>query len=117
MEFAAAISLVAIAALLVAQVGLVVAEELTVLHAAREGARAAAVYNDDARARDAALQAGNLDPARATVEVTPGLRDVGTPVRVRVRYRPTAMPFAGEFLPAGFELSASVQMRTERAPP
>jgi Flp pilus assembly protein TadG len=65
-EFAAVLPLVAVSLLLVAQIGLLVSEQLAVQHAAREGARAAAVWNDDARARDAALNAGNLDPARTT---------------------------------------------------
>ena len=116
-EFAAVLPLVAVTLVLVAQVGLLVSEQLAVQHAAREGARAAAVWNDDARAREAALAAGNLDPARATVEVTPSTRDVGAPVRVEVGYVPTKMPFVGQFLPSGLRLSAAVTMRTERAPP
>ncbi|MFA5891944.1 MAG: TadE/TadG family type IV pilus assembly protein, partial [Actinomycetota bacterium] len=93
-EFAAVLPLVAISMLLVAQVGVLVVEELSVLHAAREGARAAAIYNDDARARDVVLQAGNLDPERARIQIDPAWRDVGTSVRVSVWYRPAAVPFA-----------------------
>lgn len=112
-EFAAVLPLVAVALLLVAQVGLLVAEQMTVQHAAREGARAGAVWNDDERARDAVLAV--LDPARAEVEVTPAVRDVGDPVRVVVRYRPGVMPLVGRFLPDGIVLRAAVEMRTERA--
>lgn len=115
-EFAAALPLVAIAMLLVAQVGVLVGEQLAVQHAAREGAREAAVWNDDERAREAALAAGNLDPARAEIEVAPAERAVGTPVLVTVRYRPTVMPLLETFVPDDVVLSASVSMRTERAP-
>ena len=113
-EFAAVLPLVAVAMLLVAQIGLLVAEQLTVTHAAREGARAAAVANDDEAARAAALEAGGLDPARATVEVSPDARDVGEPVTVTVTYEPARMPIVGRFMPA-IELHAAVSMRTERA--
>jgi Flp pilus assembly protein TadG len=115
-EFAAVLPLVAVSLLLVAQIGLLVSEQLAVQHAAREGAREAAVWNDDARARDAALTAGDLDPSRTTVLITPSQRDVGTPVRVEVRYTPVAMPVVGRFMPSSTTLRASVEMRTERAP-
>ena len=116
-EFAAVLPLLAVSMLLVAQIGLFVSEQLAVQHAAREGAREAAVWNDDARARDAALRAGNLDASRTTITITPARRDVGTPVRVEVRYTPVAMPVVGRFMPASTTLHAVVEMRTERAPP
>ena len=116
-EFAAVLPLVAVSLLLVAQIGLLVSEQLAVQHAAREGAREAAVWNDDARARDAVLRAGNLDPARTTITITPAQRGVGTPVRVEVRYTPIEMPVVGRFMPASTTLRATVEMRTERAPP
>jgi len=116
-EFAAVLPLVAVSLLLVAQIGLLVSEQLAVQHAAREAAREAAVWNDDGRARDAALRAGNLDPARTTILITPTHRDVGTPVRVEVRYTPVEMPVVGRFMPSSTTLHATVEMRTERAPP
>jgi len=116
-EFAAVLPLVAVSMLLVAQIALLVSEQLAVQHAAREGARAAAVWNDDARARTAALDAGNLDASRTTITISPSHRDVGTPVRVEVRFRPIGMPVVGRFMPSATTLSAAVEMRTERAPP
>jgi Flp pilus assembly protein TadG len=116
-EFAAVLPLVAVSMLLVAQIGLLVSEQLAVQHAAREGARAAAVWNDDARARTAALDAGNLDASRTTITISPSHRDVGMPVRVEVRFRPIGMPVVGRFMPSATTLSAAVEMRTERAPP
>lgn len=107
--------LVLIALLLVVQVALVVAEQLIVQHAAREGAREAAVWNDDGKARDAAIRAGNLDTDRASIDVTPSDRPVGTPVLVTVRYRvPLIVPYVARFLPAEVTLQASSEYRVER---
>ena len=104
-----------ISLLLVVQVALVVAEQLVVQHAAREGAREAAVWNDDARARDAAIRAGNLESDRADVAVSPSDRPVGTPVTVTVRYRvPLVVPYVSRFLADEVTLSASSVYRTER---
>jgi Flp pilus assembly protein TadG len=116
-EFAAVLPLVAVTMLLVAQMGLLVSEQLAVQHAAREGARTAAVSNDDDAARDAALRAGNLDPDRTTIEVSPATRDVGTRVTVTVHYEPVEVPLVGRFMPADVRLHSAVSMRTERAPP
>ncbi|MFN2614026.1 MAG: TadE/TadG family type IV pilus assembly protein, partial [Actinomycetota bacterium] len=92
-EVAATLPFVAIAMALVAQIGLLVSEQLAVQHAAREGARVAAVTNDDAAARDAALRAGALDPARATIDITPSTRAVGDPVTVSITYTPLTFPY------------------------
>jgi Flp pilus assembly protein TadG len=118
-EFAAVLPLAIVALLLLVQVALLVSEQLSVQHAAREGARAAAVWNDDERARDAALEAGALDANRTTVDVEPAQRSVGDPVRVTIRYAPRiVVPLVGAFVPSGITLHASVEMRTEReAPP
>lgn len=113
---AAVLPLVAIVMLLVAQVGLLVAEQLAVQHAAREGARVAAVTNDDDAARTAAIEAGDLSADRAEVEVSPAVREAGDPVRVTIVYAPTVMPFVERFVPGDITLRASVSMRTERAP-
>jgi Flp pilus assembly protein TadG len=116
-EFAAVLPLVLISFLLVVQVALVVAEQLIVQHAAREGAREAAVWNDDARARDATIRAGNLDGDRAEITVTPSDRPVGSPVLVTVRYRvPLVVPYVARFLPADVTLTASSEYRVEREP-
>lgn len=116
-EFAVVLPLALVAMLLVVQVALVVAQQLVVQHAAREGAREAAVWNDDARAREAVIRAGDLDPDRTEIEVTPADRPVGAPVRVFVRYRaPLVVPYVARFLPAETTLSASVEYRVEREP-
>jgi Flp pilus assembly protein TadG len=116
-EFAAVLPLVLISLLLVVQVALVVAEQLIVQHAAREGAREAAVWNDDAHARDAAIRAGNLESDRTEVEVTPSDRPVGSPVLVTVRYRVSlVVPYVTRFLPSEVTLTASSEYRVEREP-
>ena len=117
-EFAAVLPLVLISLLLVVQVALVVAEQLIVQHAAREGAREAAVWNDDSKARDAAIRAGHLDSNRAQIDVTPSTRPVGTPVVVTIHYRvPMIVPYIGRFLPPDVTLTASAEYYTEREPP
>ena len=116
-EFVLVLPLVVVSLLLVAQVALVVAEQLVVQHASREGAREAAVWNDASRARDAAVRAGNLDPNRTDVEVTPSDRPVGSPVRVQVRYRlPLVVPYVSRFLPSEVTLTAWSVFRVEREP-
>lgn len=117
-EFAVVLPLVLVALLLIVQVALIVAEQLIVQHSAREGAREAAVWNDDTRARDAVIRSGNLDPDRAAIEVTPADRPVGSPVVVTVRYRvPIVVPYVARFLPGDVTLTASSEYRVEREPP
>jgi Flp pilus assembly protein TadG len=114
-ELALVLPLAVLALLLVAQVALVVSAQLVVTHAAREGAREAAVSNDDERARRAALRAGDLDPGRAEVEVSPAKRPVGSPVRVTVRYRaPLVVPYVSRFLPPEVTLAGTAVFRVER---
>ena len=116
-EFACVLPLVLISLLLVVQVALVVAEQLIVQHAAREGAREAAVWNDESRARDAAIRTGNLDSDRAQIDVTPSDRPVGSPVVVTVHYRvPLVVPYVARFLPNEVTLTASSEYRVEREP-
>ena len=116
-EFACVLPLVLISLLLVVQVALVVAEQLVVQHAAREGAREAAVWNDDGRARDAAIRTGNLDPDRAEIDVTPSDRPVGSPVVMTIHYQvPLVVPYVARFLPSDVTLTASSEYRVEREP-
>lgn len=114
-EFAAVLPLAVVSLLLIVQIALVVSEQLVVQHAAREGAREAAVSNDDARAREAALRAGALDEERADIEISPVDRPVGSPVRVTIRYRvPLVVPYVSRFLPTETTLTATADYRVER---
>ena len=83
--------------LLVVQIGLVVRDQVMVVHAAREGARAAAVADRQRaeRARLAATAASGLDRTRLDVDVDSG----GGRVNVTVTYRcPTDVPLVGRLI-------------------
>ena len=110
-EFAVLLPVLVLAVLVLVQGGLVVHDQLLVQHAAREGARAAAVSESMADVQDAAGRAGPLDRNRLTV--TRSARQQGQPVRVTVRYRfRGAVPVVGRLMDR-FTLSASVTMRAE----
>lgn len=114
MEVALALPVVALALLLVVQVGLVARDQVLVTHAAREGARAAAVDPAPGAAAVAARSTPGLRPDRLRVTTSPR-GEAGSTVRVTVRYRsPTDVPLAG-LLVGDPELSATVVMRVEGA--
>lgn len=97
-EVALVLPVVALLLLLVVQAALVVRDQVLVVHAAREAARAAAVDPAAGAPRRAALAAAPLDPARTQVEVGPGRR--GRLVAVTVSYRSaTVAPFVGALVP------------------
>ena len=108
-EFAFLLPLVVLAALAVVQVGLVVRDEMGVVHAAREAARAASVDRDPS----AAVRAARRTLPHAEVEVgdRPG---IGGDISVTVRYRSeTSLPLVGSLFPDP-ELHATATMRVER---
>jgi Flp pilus assembly protein TadG len=111
-EFALIVPFVAIMLLLVVQVGLVVRDQILVVHAAREGARQAAVDASPDAARNAALRSSTLDASRADVTIS-GRGGVGSRVRVEVRYGATQAPIVGVAL-GKLRLQASATMRVER---
>ena len=108
-EFAFLLPLVVFAALAVIQIGLVVRDQLGVVHAAREAARAASVDADSSRA----VRAAHRTLPGATVEV--GARPkIGGEVTVTVRYTSvTNLPLVGALFPDP-ELHASATMRVEK---
>ena len=97
------------ALLAIIQVGLVVRDQLGVIHAAREAARAASVERDPSRA----VAAGNR--VLHGVRVTVGARGrVGEPITVDVSYRSvTDLPLVGVLFPDPV-LHAHAVMRVER---
>jgi len=112
-ELALALPLIVLLLLVVVQVGLVVRAQVLVTHAAREGARAAAVDADPAAARGAAEASTTLDPSRLTVRAV-GRAGPGSRVRVEVEYRlATHLPLVGPLLP-DLTLSGVTTMRVER---
>jgi Flp pilus assembly protein TadG len=108
-EFAFVLPLLVLAALAVIQVGLVVRDEIGVVHAAREAARAASVDPDP----DAAVRAARRTLPDADVEVGPRRR-IGDEITVTVRYHSvTNLPLVGPLMPDP-DLHASATMRLER---
>jgi Flp pilus assembly protein TadG len=95
--------------LAILQVGLVVRDQVAVVHAAREAARAASVDRDPGRAQAAARR------VLAQAEVKVGARPaVGQPVRVEVTYhKRTDIPLVGALFP-DLDLHATAVMRVER---
>lgn len=111
-ELALVLPVVLLVLLLVVQVGLVGRDQVLVVHAAREAARAAAVGEPDAQVRAAAARAGPLVASRlrVTVERRGG---PGGDVTVRISYRcPTDLPLIGPLVP-DLDLQAEVVMRQE----
>jgi hypothetical protein len=109
-ELALVLPLVVALLLAVVQVGVIVRDQVLVVHAAREAARQAAVDPDPAGAPPAAAAGTGLD-----LHVTVGERGApGDRVRVDVRYdAPTDVPLVGAALGA-LTLHASATMRVEQ---
>lgn len=96
-ELALVLPFVLTIVLALVQVGLVARDAVRVTHAARSGARAAAVGFDDESVRRAAVDGSGLAPARLSVVVW---RADGW-VTVEVTYRcPTDVPLVGTVAPA-----------------
>jgi len=112
-ELALVLPLVLLLLLGMVQVGLLVRDQILVVHAAREAAREAAVDPaPDAPSRAAAASA-DLDSGRLTVTAS-GRGAAGSHVRVDVAYRaPTGVPLVGAAL-GDLTLHASATMRVER---
>lgn len=100
--------------LAVLQVGLLWRDQMLVVHAAREGARAAAVGGDNVAVRAAALEAATLDPTRVSIDVR-GTAGAASMVTVTVTYGPPAsLPLFGPLV-AGKRLSSTATMVLESA--
>lgn len=109
MEFAFLLPLVVLAVLAIIQVGLVVRDQLGVVHAAREAARAASVDSDPGRA----VRAAHRTLPGADVEVGPRPK-VGEEIRVTVHYTSvTDLPVVGALFPDP-DLHATTVMRVEK---
>ena len=112
-ELALVLPLVVALLLAVVQVGLIVRDQVLVVHAAREAAREAAVDPDPAAVRRAATEGSGLRASRLHVTVT-GRGEPGSRVRVEVRYRaPTDVPLVGAAL-GELDLTGAAAMRVEQ---
>ncbi len=113
MELALVLPLVVVILLAVVQVGLVVRDQILVVHAAREAAREAAVDAAGDAPRRAAVVGAGLADDRLSV-TSAGRGAAGSRVRVEVRYRaPTAVPLVGAAL-GDVTLHAAAPMRVEQ---
>ncbi len=109
-EFALVLPFLVALMLCIVQVALVARDAVLVTHAARVGARAAAVAQSEQEVVAAVQAAVSLQPERLEVSQS---REGGL-VRVTVRYRSaTEVPLAGSFI-GDVELSESVAMWDER---
>ncbi len=108
-ELALLLPFVALVLLAVIQVGLVVRSRILVTHAAREGARVAAVGGSDGEVRRAVAVAGDLPIHRLDVEI----RRSGGVATVTVSFRdPTDVPLVGSLV-GDAEMQAVATMRLE----
>jgi Flp pilus assembly protein TadG len=109
-ELVLVLPLLLVVALAALQVVLVARDQVLVVHAAREGARQAAVSADDASVTRRAAGATALEPERLTT----GITRRGEDVTVSATYRsPTRVPLVGAMV-GDVRLAASVTMRDER---
>jgi len=110
-ELALVLPLVLLLFLGLVQVGLVVRDDVLLVHAAREAARRAAVDRADGHARTAALTGSGLTASRLEVRTTRD--DAAGTVTETLQYRsPTGLPLIGPLLP-DVTLEAKATMREE----
>ena len=113
MELALVLPLVMILLLGVVHLGLLVRDQILVVHAAREAAREAAVDPAADAPRRAAVASSSLADSRLTVTST-GRGAPGSRVRVEVTYHSsTGVPLLGAAI-GDLTLRASATMRVER---
>ena len=112
-ELVLALPILAVVIMAFVEAAMIGADQVRVLHAAREGARMAAV-DPDVAAVDSAVEASGL--VGAEVEVTPAAaeRRLGGPVTVSVTYHPKAhVPLIGDLFTI-LTLHAEASMRVEQ---
>lgn len=111
-ELALVLPLITMVLLALVQCGLIVRDQVLVVHAAREAAREAAVDAQAGAPRQAALASSTLRPERLSVDV--GARGpAGSRVQVKVVYRaPTDIPIIGRVV-GDVRLTATTTMRVE----
>ena len=113
MELALVLPLVVMLLLAVVQLGLLVRDQILVVHGAREAAREAAVDPAPDAPRRAALASSTLAGDRLTVNAS-GRGAAGSRVTVELAYKPsTGVPLLGAAVD-DLTLRASATMRVER---
>jgi Flp pilus assembly protein TadG len=111
-ELALVRPLVVLVLLAIVQIGLVIRDQVLVVHAAREAARQAAVDPSPEGPKRAALAGSSLDADRLDVVVS-GRGGAGSRVKVEVSYHaPAEVPLVGPVL-GDITLEAEATMRVE----
>jgi Flp pilus assembly protein TadG len=111
-ELALTFPLIVLLLLAIIQVGLVVRDQILVVHASREAARVGAVDPDPNAPRRAAVGSSGLNPKRITVSSS-SRGGEGSTLTVTVHYAsPTEVPLIGAFLP-DVQLRAVTAIRVE----
>lgn len=109
-EFALLMPFLVLLLMCIVQTALVARDAVLVSHAARVGARVAAVENSAQAVRNAVITATPLDPTRLSLTREPD----GNLIRVTVRYSsPTAVPLVGPLI-ADVTLTESAAMWNEQ---
>ncbi len=112
-ELALALPILALLLAALVEVGLLVADQARLWHAAREAVRVAVVDPDLSDARAAAESTG-LRPVEVSVSPEMHLRRQGDPLTASLRYRPNArVPLFGALLQR-VDLAAEATMRIEQ---
>jgi TadE-like protein len=95
------------------QIGIVVADQARLWHAARETARVAVVDPDPVHAREVARSLG-LAPVDVSIDPPPVYRRMGEPLTVSLSFRPTAgVPLVSKLF-SGITLQSEATMRIEQ---
>ena len=111
-ELALTIPLIVLLLLAIIQLGLVIRDQVLVVHASREAARVGAVDPDPKAPKRAAAGSSGLDPNRLSVSSS-DRGGPGSTLSVTVRYSsPTEVPLVGAFLP-DVRLRAVTAIRVE----
>jgi hypothetical protein len=112
-ELALCLPVVVFVVVAVIEIGLIVADQVRLWHAAREAARQAVVDDDTGAAMEAARRAG-FDSLDVTLDPESNYRQQGEPLTVKIVYdRPGAMPLIGRLF-EHIELESTATMRIER---
>jgi Flp pilus assembly protein TadG len=112
-ELALCLPVVVFVVVAMIEIGLIVADQVRLWHAAREAARHAVVDDDSNAAVEAARRAG-FDSLDVTVDPESNFRQQGAPLTVKLVYdRPGAMPLIGSLF-EHIDLQSSATMRIER---
>jgi hypothetical protein len=112
-EFALVLPVVILAMVVLVQVAVFVRAQVLVVHAAREGARAAAVDPDPSAVEQAVRESGPLDPARLSIERSER-GEPGSRVTVRVHYLvAVVIPMVRRYVDP-LTVSGQTTMRVER---